>query len=140
MCNEGLGTEVVLEGDCFDIFLDAAADLAVAPGIGAYEVGGDVCEEGFDLVEAGLVFLCDFGRDGFVGDADALKGEDAKEWISWCKLKMKGKGILHLLAQCGDVPAGLDDALAAVVVLVQFVAEGLEDRQSRTGRLGSIHV
>lgn len=140
MCNEGLGSEVVLEGDCFDIFLDAAADLAVAPGIGACEVGGDVCEEGFDLVETGLVFLRDFGRDGLVGGADALKGEDAEGCISCCQLKMKDKGILHLLAQRGDVPAGLDDALAAVVVLVQLVAEGFEDRQSRTSRLGGIHA
>jgi len=57
--------------------LDRAADLAlVAPGIDTCDVGDYRGEELVDGVEAGLVFLCDFGWDGLVGGADSLKSED----------------------------------------------------------------
>ena len=34
---------------------------------------------------------------------------------------------LHFLAECGNVPTSLDDALTAVMVLIEFVAEVLKD-------------
>lgn len=33
------------------------------------------------------------------------------------------QGSAHFLAECGDIATGLDDALTAVVVLVELVAE-----------------
>lgn len=39
---------------------------------------------------------------------------------------------VHLFAERGDVSASFDDALAPVVVLVQLVAEGLEDGRDDT--------
>lgn len=50
-----------------------------------------------------------------------------------------GKSSL-LLAERGDVPACLDDSLAAVMVLVQLVAEGLEDGLKGTRRLRGSHI
>lgn len=47
---------------------------------------------------------------------------------------------VHLLAEGSDVPASLDDALAPVMVLVQLVAEVLEDGDGRTGRLGGLSL
>lgn len=38
-------------------------------------------------------------------------------------------GCSHLLAKGCDVSGGFDDALTAGLMLVQFVAEGLEDCQ-----------
>ena len=36
-------------------------------------------------------------------------------------------GSSHFLAECGDIATRLDDALTAIVVLVELVAEVLED-------------
>lgn len=56
----------MLEGECFDIFLQTKAELVVVPpGVGP---GGDiVCdgrEEGTDLCEAVTVFFRDVLREG----------------------------------------------------------------------------
>jgi hypothetical protein len=68
----------VVEGDGFDEFLDAWAELAlVAPAVYAQLFWDDGFEEGVDLVEADLVLLGDFGWEGLVGCADTLEGEDA---------------------------------------------------------------
>lgn len=47
---------------------------------------------------------------------------------------------VHLLAEGGDIPASLDYAFAPVVVLVQLIAEVLEDGDGRTGRVGRLGV
>lgn len=47
---------------------------------------------------------------------------------------------LHLLAQRGDVSAGLDDPLASVVMLVELIAEALKDRDDRAGIFGSHNI
>lgn len=73
MGDQCLGSEVVVEGDCLDEFLDTAADLAlVAPGLDAVEVGDDRGEVLVDLFEASVVLFCDVGWNGLVGDAYAL--------------------------------------------------------------------
>lgn len=73
MRDQCLGSEVVVEGDRLDEFLDTAADLAlVAPGLDAVEVGDDRGEVLVDLVEASVVLFCNVGWDGLVGSADAL--------------------------------------------------------------------
>lgn len=78
MRDQCLCAEVVVEGERFDEFLDAAADVAlVPPGVDALHVWEDGGEELVDLVEAGLVFGGDFGREGLVECADALEGEDS---------------------------------------------------------------
>lgn len=43
---------------------------------------------------------------------------------------------LHLLAQRGDVSAGLDDPLASVVMLVELIAETLKDGDYWAGGFG----
>lgn len=78
MCDQRLRAEVVVEGECFDEFLDTAADVAlVPPGVYALDIWEDGGEELVDLVEAGLVFEGDFRWEGLVKCADALEGEDS---------------------------------------------------------------
>lgn len=50
-----------------------------------------------------------------------------------------GLESVHLFAERGDVPARFDDALAPVVVLVQLVAEGLEDGLDGAGWRSGAH-
>lgn len=70
----------MVERDGFDELLNSAADLAlVAPGVYACDIWYDGGEEVGDCVEAGLVFLGDFGWEGFVDCADALEGEDSEQ-------------------------------------------------------------
>jgi len=61
-------------------------------------------------------------------------------WLGLITLHVRLGKCLLLLAERGDVPTGLDDPLTAVVVLVQFVAEGLKDGLKSTGRLGGSHI
>ncbi len=73
--NECLVREVVLEGNSFYVFLDAAGDLSlVTPGIYALEVGDYGGEEVGYLGSAGVVLFCDGGRNGRVEGADSVEG------------------------------------------------------------------
>jgi hypothetical protein len=122
-----LCAEVVVEGEGFDEFLDAAADLAlVAPAVYAELFGDDGFEELVDLVEAVLIFLGDFGWEGLVGCADSLEGEDAEDLLVRCNSLFVEREGVHLLAQSCDVAALFDDSLASVMMFVQLVAEVLE--------------
>lgn len=47
------------------------------------------------------------------------------------------KGAVHLLAQCRDVPARLNNSLPPIIVLVQMVAEVLEDGSELAGLVSS---
>lgn len=77
MRDQSLCAEVVVERERFNELLDPAADVAlVSPRIDAFHVIFDGGEELDDLVEAGLVFGGDFGRERLVDCADALEGED----------------------------------------------------------------
>jgi hypothetical protein len=46
-----------------------------------------------------------------------------------------GTGNEHLLAQGCNISARLDDSFSAVMVLIEFVAEGLEHGENLCGRL-----
>ena len=73
--NECLVSEVVLEGNCFYVFLDAARDLSlVTPGIYALEVWSYGGEEVGYLGLAGFVLFRDGGGDGGVEGADSVEG------------------------------------------------------------------
>lgn len=77
MFDQCLRAEVVIEGERFNEFLYAAADVAlVAPRVDALYIWENGGEELVDLVEAALVFRGDFRREGLVNCADALEGED----------------------------------------------------------------
>lgn len=57
--------------------MNRATDLAlVAPGIDACDIGDYRVEQLVDGIEAGLIFLCNFGRDGLIDGTDSLEGED----------------------------------------------------------------
>lgn len=77
MCDQCLCAQVVVERNRFDIFLNRAADLTlIAPGVDPCNIADDRGEELVDGVEAGLVFLSDFGWNGLVDGADSLEGKN----------------------------------------------------------------
>ena len=72
--NECLVGEVVLEGNSFYVFLDAAGDLSlVTPGVYASEVWDYGGEEVGYLGLTGVVLFCDGGGNGGVEVADSVE-------------------------------------------------------------------
>lgn len=67
----------MVEGDCFNVFLDSGAYLAlVAPAFDTKLFGNNGLKKSVDLFETSFIFLRDLRREGLIGGADSLESED----------------------------------------------------------------